>query len=467
MMDWMNDTFKTILDDISSGIFVCGADMKIKYINKFYAHLLRTSPDEAVGKDIRDFFPDSRVPHVLESGQPELRQHCLHKKEITGTDTDITLLVNRLPVKNHEQTEAVVVEIIFKDSLQVKDFVHKNNLLKKKVRRYQKCLDTALSPTYSLESIIGTSVAIEQTKKQLKRFALSSDSLLILGPTGSGKELFAHAAHVESNQSSGPFVCVNCAAIPKELLEAELFGYEKGAFTGASDNGRAGKIELANGGSLFLDEIGDLSLESQAKLLRVLETKTIERLGSSTSKDVNFRLICATNADLESMIQHRQFREDLYYRINTMTLNIPSLLERREDIMPLAHYFVHSNNNQYMEITKRSKDLLISYDWPGNIRELKNCMVRAHFMSENGKIEPKHLPTKIRQAGYIRFFNNQMNNNSFHKKIAEFEKFLLAEMLEKTQNNKKETAKKLGISRSTLYDKCKMYGLLDNTAIMN
>ncbi|MBS3808813.1 MAG: sigma 54-interacting transcriptional regulator [Desulfobacterales bacterium] len=454
--DWLDENLKYILDDISSGIILCGSDYRVKYINKFYAHLLATTPEEATGKDIRSFFPDSRVPDVFESGEPELRQHCLHKKEIIRSSTDITLLVNRLPIRQGGRVTDVVIETIFKDNFQIKKYVEQNNLLKKKVLKYQNNLGSALSPTYSMASILGKSKRIEEAKHQLKKFATSLDSLLITGETGSGKELFAHAAHLESSRAYGPFVCVNCAAIPKDLIESELFGYEKGAFTGAKDSGKTGKIELASEGTLFLDEIGDLSLGAQAKLLRCLESKTIERIGGYTPKKVDFRLICATNADLDSMMKHRQFREDLYYRINSMNLHVPALRERPEDIMILAEHFIHPN----FHIAPDAKKLLSSYDWPGNVRELKNALAWACHMSEDGRVEAKYLPNKIRRASFVRSLRHS-SNNKLAAKVAEFERMIISDTLESTAGNKLEAARRLGISRSTLYDKCKAFGLLE------
>ncbi len=460
MPEWLSGTFKALMDDISSGIIICGEDLKILYINKFYAHLLGTTPERAVGGDIRDFFPDSRVPYVLRSGNPELRQPCHHRKEIIGHDTDIMLLVNRLPVKQDGRTVAVVIETIFKDTLQVKDFMLQNNLLRQEVRHYRRRLDSALSPTYTLGAILGGSRPIAEARSSLKRFADADGSLLILGKTGAGKELFAHAAHAESRRHSQPFVCVNCAAIPGELLESELFGYESGAFTGARQGGKAGKVEMANGGTLFLDEIGDLLPSAQAKLLRVLETKTVERLGGTKSIRVDFRLISATHADLEQMIARREFREDLYYRISSMVLTVPSLAERREDILPLAHHFLATGRHPQARISTPAAALLKRYDWPGNVRELKNAIEQAVSLADGAEIGLEHLSARIQSSGKRESLPAHPPGQPLAARMAEFESRVITEALEAAGGKRIEAARSLGISRSTFYEKAKTLGLI-------
>jgi transcriptional regulator with PAS, ATPase and Fis domain len=459
MVTWLNDSFKAVMDDISSGIIICGKDLKIIYINRFYSHLLGTNQEKAIGKDIRDYFPDSRVPYVFETGRAELRQHCHHRAEIIGHTSDVTLLVNRIPLKQNGETIAVVIEHVFSDALQVQDFLVQNNLLKQRVNKCKQKLDSAFAPTSTLSCILGKSEKIIKAKNRMKKFALSDAPLLLQGETGVGKELFAHAAHLESKQCNGPFVCVNCAAIPRELIESELFGYEKGAFTGALEKGKSGKIEIANKGSLFLDEIGDLPLSAQAKILRVLENKTIEKLGGAASVKVDFRLITATNLNLEHMVQRGAFREDLLYRINTLTVRVPRLSERLDDIPLLIKHFILTSDKPKLDISQKAIDFLTKYSWPGNIRELKNVILRATNLCDGPLIEPEHLPEKIRTSGFKSIMSG-VKKKSLSEAMSELERAFIIDALENSSGNKVKTAKILGISRSTLYEKCYVYNLL-------
>lgn len=458
MNGWLNESFKIVMDDISSGIIVCGKDLKILYINKFYSHLLGTTQEKAIDTDIRLFFHDSRVPDVFRTGQPELRQHCCHHAEVIGHHSDVMLLVNRIPIKQKGETVAVVIAHIFSDMVQVKDFIIQNNLLKQKVDQFKQKLDSAFSPTYTSSCILGKSDEILRAKNKMKKLALSEAPLLIQGETGVGKELFAHAAHSESKNCNGPFVCINCAALPRELIESELFGYAKGAFTGARQRGKAGKIEMANGGTLFLDEIGDLPFSAQAKMLRVLENKVLEKVGGTRVLKVDFRLICATNVDLDQMINRGGFREDLLYRINTLTVKVPKLSDRLEDIPVLVEHFITTSDKPHLKISEDVLDVLAKYNWPGNIRELKNVILLTISLCDGPRIETKHLPEKLLKFK-IRNFVRAGKIKSLAQAMHEYEKIIIRDALESTGGNKSKTAKELGISRSTFYEKCNNYEL--------
>jgi transcriptional regulator with PAS, ATPase and Fis domain len=333
----------------------------------------------------------------------------------------------------------------------------KLNLLEREVKYYKRGLDSVLSATYSFDSILGKNRLIIEAKKFANKYAKTDGAVLILGATGSGKELFAHAIHQASWRRSGSFVCVNCAAIPRELLESELFGYETGAFTGARPKGKAGKIELAHGGSLFLDELGDLPLNAQAKLLRVLETKKIERLGGVNTVKVDFRLIAATNRDLREMIDRNEFREDLFYRLNTMSVIIPSLSERPEDIADLMDHFLASHDRPNMRFSRAATKILQEYQWPGNIRELKNVVERAVSLAEGNVIGPEHLPSEI--INFKPRFGKQKDFglNTLSREVADFERDLIGRAISLAEGNMVKAAKLLGISRSTLYEKCKKH----------
>jgi transcriptional regulator with PAS, ATPase and Fis domain len=309
-----------------------------------------------------------------------------------------------------------------------------------------------------LEDIIGESSSIKALKSKVRKIAPSSSTVLITGESGTGKELFARAIHMESERNNNLFVAINCAAVPDTLLESELFGYVKGAFTGADPKGKIGKVEFANNGTLFLDEIGDMPLYLQAKLLRVLEQKDIVRLGSNRPIQVDVRVIAATNKNLDELIREGTFREDLYYRLNVIPFNIPPLRERKEDINVLTDYFI----NKYTALLKKRVvgfesdvwDFLYKYHWPGNVRELENTVeYMVNMLDNNGVISSRLLPQKIQ---------TRLDNNSYLIPLEEMERDLIKRSLNVYGNNvkgKQQAADALGIGIATLYRKIKKYGL--------
>ena len=295
-------------------------------------------------------------------------------------------------------------------------------------------------------------------KTKREKAAKSDSNVLILGESGTGKELFAHSIHNDSKRSMGVFIKVNCAAIPAELLESELFGYEEGSFTGAKKGGKIGKFEAADGGTIFLDEIGELPLHMQVKLLRVLQEREVERVGSTRSIPIDVRIIAATNRNLEEMVEKGEFRLDLYYRLKVMTIVVPKLSERSEDIPKLVHHFLRKYqklmNKQIEGISDRALRILNSYSWPGNIRELENSIERAlNMVDEIEMITSDHLPEEIR--GY----KGPSSTLTLNEVMEETERHTIINYLEVMNGNKSETAKALGISRTTLYEKMKKYGL--------
>jgi Nif-specific regulatory protein len=277
---------------------------------------------------------------------------------------------------------------------------------------------------------------------QIHQASKGSTSILIRGESGTGKELVAHAIHYNSIRSAKPFVKVNCAAIPAELIEAELFGHEKGAFTGAHQQ-KKGKFELAHGGTIFLDEVGDLSMPTQVKLLRVLQEKEFERVGGVETIKTNFRLISATNKNLETMVKDGLFREDLYYRLNVFSIFLPPLRDRRTDILLLAEHFLQTyaeeNNKKINRISTPAIDMMMSYHWPGNVRELENCIERAVLVCDGETIHGHHLPPSL-QTGAQR---EQTEDISFEEKVATYEKDLIIDALKATRGNISKTAELL------------------------
>lgn len=306
-----------------------------------------------------------------------------------------------------------------------------------------------LREEFKSDNMIGTSLKLFNVLKLASKVCNTDASVLILGENGTGKELLARAIHLNSCRANKSFVAVNCGAIPADLLESELFGYESGAFTGAVKS-KPGRLEIADGGTIFLDEIGEMSVNLQAKLLRVIQTKEIERLGSVDSKKIDVRFIAATNRDLNQMIREKQFREDLYYRLKVIEILIPPLRERREDIEELAMHFLkkHSGEKNNFTLSDSALRILESYDWPGNIRELENVIQRCIILSKSNLIMPDDLPPEI--------FTEEFKSvefgleKSLNEAEDEFRKLYITKILRKTRS-KSEAAKVLGINRSHLH----------------
>jgi two-component system NtrC family response regulator len=302
------------------------------------------------------------------------------------------------------------------------------------------------------DDIIGESSAIKKLKEEIKKVAKSNANIVIFGENGTGKELVAKNIHKLSYRKDKPFVDINCAAIPDELIESELFGYEKGAFTGAVSR-KAGKLEIANEGTIFLDEIGDMSLKAQAKLLRAIETKSFHRLGGLQKIDVDVRFICASNKDLKTLIEQGLFREDLYYRLAVITLEVPPLRERGQDIIILAEYFLdkfcQENKTKPKKLTEEAKEVLLEYHWPGNVRELKNLMERLSIIVEKDTIDADSLEIKIKNK----------ESQDFKSAKQEFEKQFILKKLAQYNYNIKQTAQAIGMDFTNLYRKIKAYNI--------
>ncbi len=317
---------------------------------------------------------------------------------------------------------------------------------------------------FSFGQIVGNSTKLQQVMSQVRKVADTNVTVLVLGESGVGKELVSRAIHNYSSRKEKPLVTINCGAIPLTLIESELFGYEKGAFTDAKET-RAGTFEKADGGTLFLDEIGELPPDAQVKLLRVLEEKSVTHIGGKKEIPVDVRIIAATNRNLEEKVRQGTFRLDLLYRLNIFTINIPPLCERREDIPSLVDYFIAKYNKtmnlSVKNISQEAIDQLCGYDWPGNIRDLENAIQSAMILSENGTILADHLPMRVK--GYPRIGSILLDNDSDSNKIKEAnehtERELIIATLQRYDNNRTLAAKALHISRKTLFNKMKKYQL--------
>jgi len=306
--------------------------------------------------------------------------------------------------------------------------------------------------------IVGQSKAIRGILSQIIKVAPTNSTVLITGESGTGKELVANSIHRHSKRNNKPFIKLNCVAIPKDLLESELFGYEKGAFTGA-DSPKKGKFELANGGTIFLDEIGDMPLNTQAKILRVLQEREFERLGGTKTIKVDVRIIAATNKNLARMVEQGTFRQDLFYRLNVFPIHIPALRERSEDIPLLVENFLN-NYCPHISITDSALQALMTYPWPGNVRELQNTLERAAIMaSDKGIIDTAHLPAEITGGLGSPIIPSSAENISLDEKLAHIEKDLIIEALRQTRGVQKKAAELLGIKARSLWHRIKKYGI--------
>jgi Nif-specific regulatory protein len=315
-----------------------------------------------------------------------------------------------------------------------------------------------LKERYDFSSIIGSSGPVRQMYEQMAQVAATNTTVLIRGESGTGKEMVAHAIHYNSPRANKPFVKVSCAALPDSLIESELFGYERGAFTGAEAR-KKGRFELAEGGTLFLDEIGDINLATQVKLLRVLQEREFERLGSTETVKVNVRLIAATNKDLERAIAAGTFREDLYFRLNVFTIFVPPLRERKADLLLLVDHFLEKFSNEHRKNIKRIStpaiDMLMSYHWPGNVRELENTLERAVLMCDGQVVHGHHLPPSLQTAEA----SGTVTRVSLSDAVAGFEKDLIQDALKTTRGNRAKAARLLDTTERVLNYKVKKYAI--------
>jgi two-component system response regulator HydG len=352
------------------------------------------------------------------------------------------------------------------------DFITKPfppDLLRVKVAKGLELIRTKAENTYFRQeqskkisdSIIGDSAAMKEIKDQVSKASSVDSTVLITGESGTGKEIIARAIHAQSNRKDKPFIKVDCASLAESLLESELFGHERGAFTGATAR-KQGRFELADRGTIFLDEIGNLSAQTQLKLLRVLQDKSFERVGGTKTLQVDVRIISATNVDLKKLIKEGSFREDLFYRLHIVPINLPPLRKRKTDIPSLISYFggklAHKIGRPF-EVTPAALEVLKTYDWPGNIRELMNVLERISVLAKNQVIDVEDLPTEIEKSNEINELKKGIKNLTLDEVLEEVEKRLILKAFNENNGVKTRTAEKLGIKTSALYYKLEKYGI--------
>jgi PAS domain S-box-containing protein len=446
------EMYRLIFDSIYNGAIVTDENGIITHFNKPYGEFLDVDPEEQIGRHCTESVENSRMHIVARTGVPEINQ----SHQIMGK----SMVVQRIPIKKGGRVIAVFGQVMFKDVKDVGKLASELTLLESKVKLYEEELINLRSTRYTLDSIIGGSPILSALKMEARRAASNNYPVLISGESGTGKELFAQAIHHASARKLYPFVRINCAAIPKDLLESELFGYEKGAFTGARAAGKPGKFELAHNGTLFLDEVGDLPLEMQPKLLRAIEDYEFERVGGTKVIRTDLRVIAATNQNLEQMLEDGRFRRDLFYRLNVIPLHIPPLRERRTDIIPIAQWMLRQMaveaNMPDINLDKAAQNALKNHPWPGNVRELSNVLERTLAALDGDAIRLENLPFYI----YHKRVNAIDSSRSTLKELqAETERATICYALKHHNNNKAKAADMLGIHRTLLYKKMRKYGI--------
>ncbi|MDD2510675.1 MAG: sigma 54-interacting transcriptional regulator [Syntrophomonas sp.] len=433
----------------------------ITVMNQTFLDILEMKKEEVIGKYVLEILPHSKMIEILKSGRVDKADIW----PIRGRDT----IVTRTPIKKHGEIIGAIGHSLFLDMSGAKILAKKLQETEKELSIYRNEVSQIYSARWNFDDLVGCSQEFLAVKSMAQQLSHSISTILITGESGTGKELFAQAIHNGSERKNWPFVRINCAALPENLLESELFGYEEGAFTGARKGGKPGKFELAKGGTIFLDEIGDMPLTMQNKLLTVLQEKIVERVGGTTPLAINVRVIAATNRDLEKMVENQEFREDLYYRLNVVGLSIPPLRRRMDDIPLLVNDLIHRINQclktDISGIEPEAIDLLREYSWPGNVRELENLLERAinlAVMRNEQMIGVRHFPSldqnnKDKKYAKIEILDD--GQSSLPQLIEKIEKQMIIQYLQESGGNRQQTAKMLGIHSSALYRKLNKYGL--------
>jgi PAS domain S-box-containing protein len=453
-VDFAFDIINHILTDPYDAMAVVDDQAKLVFVSPIHEKFFGLKTDEGVGKKVQQVIENTRLPHVVRTGVAEIGQ----LQKMNGRER----VVSRHPIRRNGEVVGAIGRVMFKGPQQVEALSRRVNALEQEIEQYRNESREASKSEHILELIVGSSPAIQQVKDHIRKIAPLDIPVLIQGESGTGKELVAQALHMLSPRNQARLVTVNAAALPAQLVESELFGYEAGSFTGADRKGRAGKFEQADHGTIFLDEIGDMPLDVQSKLLRVLQDRVVERVGGDNPRKIDFRVVSATNRDLEEFVDQGKFRLDLFYRISPTIIMMPKLSERAEDIPLLVDSFLASLAAQYsrpaLEAGQDVYDYLMDRDWPGNVRELRHVVERAmvycegtrltvdNFLGASMSAAPASLPTTpaIQSGG------------SLKRRLEEVERELVTEAMGQFNGNKKKVAEYLGISRTYLYKKLGM-----------
>ncbi|MFR5858453.1 MAG: sigma-54 interaction domain-containing protein [Clostridia bacterium] len=429
-------------------IVVVNKNGYIENMSQAYGDFLGIQVQNAIGRHVTEVIENTRMDIVVKTGVPE-----------TGETQDIhgeKMIATRIPIRKNGMVIGAYGRVLVRNTRELHMLHDKLSSIEMELNMYKRTFEKINTAKYTVDDIIGDCSIMQDLKDSVRKVAKTNSNVLIMGESGTGKELFAHSIHAGSMRRKAPFVCVNCGSIPEQLIESELFGYEEGAFTGARKGGKIGLFPAAHGGTIFLDEIGELPLPMQVRLLRVLQDREIQRVGSNVREKVNVRVVAATNRNLYQMVKKGEFRSDLYYRLNVVTLHLPLLRERKEDLPLLIQMILSKISKKEslgaIEISREAMDHLLRYDWPGNVRELENVLERAiNFTDAGEKIKAKNLPERITGSMVSRTvmpLKELMENT---------EKDAIKDALLRCRNCKAKAANELGISRTTLYEKMMKY----------
>ena len=429
-------------------IVVVNKNGYIENMSQAYGDFLGIQVQNAIGRHVTEVIENTRMDIVVKTGVPE-----------TGETQDIhgeKMIATRIPIRKNGMVIGAYGRVLVRNTRELHMLHDKLSSIEMELNMYKRTFEKINTATYTVDDIIGDCSIMQDLKDSVRKVAKTNSNVLIMGESGTGKELFAHSIHAGSMRRKAPFVCVNCGSIPEQLIESELFGYEEGAFTGARKGGKIGLFPAAHGGTIFLDEIGELPLPMQVRLLRVLQDREIQRVGSNVREKVNVRVVAATNRNLYQMVKKGEFRSDLYYRLNVVTLHLPLLRERKEDLPLLIQMILSKISKKEslgaIEISREAMDHLLRYDWPGNVRELENVLERAiNFTDAGEKIKAKNLPERItgRMVSRTVMPLKELMENT--------EKDAIKDALLRCRNCKAKAANELGISRTTLYEKMMKY----------
>ncbi|NHM28761.1 sigma 54-interacting transcriptional regulator [Desulfofundulus sp. TPOSR] len=460
-----NEELDAIIESFDDGIWVLDQDGVTLRVNGAYEKLSGIPAKTFIGRNVRElqaegYFADSCCLQVLEKKKPVSIITTIKTKDGLKTvlNTGKPIFdkkgnIWRVITQNRDISEIMNLKAEIEKARQISD-------------EYKKELEELKAGIYRVDEMVFCSEPMKEILNLVKRLSKVDSTVLVLGETGVGKDVIAKTIHNLSTRKNGPFIKVNCGAIPDSLLESEIFGYEDGSFTGAKRGGKAGLFELAHGGTLFLDEIGELPLNLQVKLLQVIEEKQVLRVGGSNPKKVDVRIIAATNRDLSEMVDKGTFRRDLFYRLNVVTIMIPPLRERMEDLSFLVNYFLQMFNKKYgfeKNFSSEAMECLLNYQWPGNIRELKNVIEKSVIVCEGDKINPEHLPAQIVQSkeNVLNALKIDTKGHSIPLKraIQELEKKLIEHAL-KCYGSTRKAARALNVDQSTIVRKAQKYKII-------
>lgn len=451
-VDFAFDIIEHMLTDPFDAMTVVDGEARVAYLSPVHERFFGLSRGEANGRPVREVIENTRLDKIVATGASEVGEI----QQMRGSSR----VVSRVPIRRDGRIVGAVGRVMFKGPQQVEALNRRVNVLEDEVRFYKREAAALRTRSYGLNELIGDSPAIQRLRSELTKIAPLNIPVLIHGESGTGKELVAHALHRLSPRRDAAQVMVNAAALPATLVESELFGYEPGAFTGADRKGRKGKFEQAAGGTIFLDEIGDMPMEVQAKLLRVLQDHMVERIGGERPYQVDFRLVTATNCNLQDLVAQGRFRLDLFYRISPISIEVPPLRRRIDDIPKLVNHFLQEVASRHgypvPEVEERAFSYLMEQAWPGNIRQLRHEVERAFVFAENGRISadtfirhsdaPLAPPVLPEERALL-----QRGGDSLKANLGRVEAELVREALMRHKGNKKRVAEELGISRSYLY----------------